>query len=169
VSRTRQLLLWVAFFNVVWLFCCFVVVFYPSGDTRAVLARSGTAIELTTDHIPTLQSETERIHRAGGAIVRGRVQGVLGVSRSFGDIEYKTLREKSWGSAITADLVIATPAIKIVEIVPEDEFIIIASDGLFDVSLFAALIGDRLLFFLITFCCCCFILGVLLAAHDWEI
>ena len=167
VSRTRQLLLWVAFFNVVWLFCCFV--FYPPGDTRAVLARSGTAIELTTDHIPTLQSETERIHRAGGAIVRGRVQGVLGVSRSFGDIEYKTLREKSWGSAITADLVIATPAIKIVEIVPEDEFIIIASDGLFDVSLFAALIGCRLLFFLITFCCCCFFLGVLLAAHDWEI
>ena len=75
------------------------------------------------------------------------MQGVLGVSRSFGDIEYKTLREKSWGAAITADLVIATPAIKIVEIVPEDEFIIIASDGLFDVSPFATLMGYRLLYF----------------------
>ena len=151
------------------LFCCFVL--RAPGDTRAVLARSGTAIELTTDHIPTLQSETERIHRAGGAIVRGRVQGVLGVSRSFGDIEYKTLREKSWGAAITADLVIATPAIKIVEIVPEDEFIIIASDGLFDVSPFATLMGYRLLFFFITICFggASFFSGVLLAAHDWKI
>ena len=104
-----------------------------AGDTRAVLARNGTAIDLTTDHIPTLQSETERIHRAGGSIVRGRVQGVLGVSRSFGDIEFKTLKEKSWGATFSANLVSATPEVKVVEIMPEDEFIIIGSDGLFDI------------------------------------
>lgn len=103
------------------------------GDSRAVLARQGTAIDLTIDHIPTLQSETERIHRAGGSIVRGRVQGVLAISRAFGDIEYKTLKEKSWGLEFTHDLVIPTPAVKVIDIVPEDEFVIIASDGLFDV------------------------------------
>lgn len=103
------------------------------GDTRAVLARQGTAVDLTEDHIPTLQSETERIHRAGGAIVRGRVQGVLGVARSFGDIEFKTLKEKSWGGSFSEDLVTSIPDVKIVDILPEDEFIIIASDGLFDI------------------------------------
>ena len=109
------------------------VVIASVGDTRVVLARQGTAVDLTEDHIPTLQSETERIHRAGGSIVRGRVQGVLGVARSFGDIEFKTLKEKSWGASFSANLVSSIPEVKVIELLPEDEFIIIASDGLFDI------------------------------------
>ena len=97
-----------------------------------MLARQGRAMDLTTDHVPTIQSETERIHRAGGSVVRGRVQGVLGVSRAFGDIEFKLLKEKSWGSEFAADLISVEPEICVVEIQPEDEFIIIASDGLYD-------------------------------------
>ena len=102
------------------------------GDSRAVLARAGRAVDLSTDHMPTVQSETERIHRAGGSVVRGRVQGVLGVSRAFGDIEFKTLKEKSWGGAFSGDLVSVEPEVHSQMLVPEDEFIIIASDGLYD-------------------------------------
>ena len=67
-----------------------------------------------------------------GRWFEGRVQGVLGVSRAFGDIEFKSLKEKSWGSKFSADLVSVEPEVSVVEIQQEDEFIIIASDGLYD-------------------------------------
>ena len=75
----------------------------------------------------------ERIHRAGGKITNNRVQGVIAVSRSFGDIEYNYVKEQSWGKSFDDDLIIATPDIFIEKRVPqEDEFLIIASDGLWD-------------------------------------
>ena len=90
-------------------------------------------IEITVDHKPALQAEMERIHRAGGKITNNRVQGVIAVSRSFGDIEYNYVKEQSWGKSFDDDLIIATPDIFIEKRVPqEDEFLIIASDGLWD-------------------------------------
>ena len=52
--------------------------------------------------------------------------------RSFGDIEYKILKEKSWGKEFTADLVSSEPELFTVERSKEDEFLIIACDGRFD-------------------------------------
>ena len=62
------------------------------GDSRAVLAfRNGgalvTARRLTTDHTPALPSEHDRIIGAGGFVSRGRVAGILAVSRALGDLE----------------------------------------------------------------------------------
>ena len=103
------------------------------GDSRAVLSRLGRVVEITVDHKPALQAEMERIHRAGGKITNNRVQGVIAVSRSFGDIEYNYVKEQSWGKSFDDDLIIATPDIFIEKRVPqEDEFLIIASDGLWD-------------------------------------
>eukprot|EP00962_Isochrysis_galbana_P013682 scaffold3882_cov110-Isochrysis_galbana.AAC.2 len=58
-----------------------------AGDSRCVLARSGVACRLTTDHSPSLPAETERIEELGGLVIRGRVHGVLAVSRAMGDPE----------------------------------------------------------------------------------
>ena len=44
---------------------------------------------LTTDHKPTLQSESSRVAQAGGFIMRGRVCGILAVTRAFGDYQIK--------------------------------------------------------------------------------
>ena len=58
------------------------------GDSRAVLATGGRPVaRLTVDHTPSVPSEAERITAAGGFISRGRVHGILAVSRALGDLE----------------------------------------------------------------------------------
>jgi protein phosphatase 1G len=60
-----------------------------SGDSRCVLSNDGRAIELSIDHKPDLPTEKARIERAGGFVEENRVKGVLNLSRSLGDLEYK--------------------------------------------------------------------------------
>jgi serine/threonine protein phosphatase PrpC len=60
------------------------------GDSKAVLCRAGVAVELSYDHKPTRSDERQRIENAGGSVVKGRLFGVLGVSRSFGDKRFKS-------------------------------------------------------------------------------
>lgn len=64
------------------------------GDSRALLCRKDTAVPLTEDHDPELPSERERIERCRGKIVwssigRPRVNGILEMTRSIGDVELK--------------------------------------------------------------------------------
>ena len=64
-----------------------------SGDSRSVLAvKKGDrflGIELSEDHKPELATERVRIEKAGGFVEDNRVKGVLNLSRSLGDLEYK--------------------------------------------------------------------------------
>jgi protein phosphatase 1G len=60
-----------------------------AGDSRCVLSNNGTAVELSIDHKPDLSTEKARIERAGGFVEDNRVKGVLNLSRSLGDLEYK--------------------------------------------------------------------------------
>ena len=60
-----------------------------AGDSRCVLAKNGRAIEMSRDHKPDLEQEKQRIHKAGGTVEVGRVNGNLNLSRSIGDLEYK--------------------------------------------------------------------------------
>jgi hypothetical protein len=46
---------------------------------------------------------------SGGWIHNDRLQGVLAVSRAFGDVEHKTLKEKCWEKSFKADPLIAVP------------------------------------------------------------
>jgi hypothetical protein len=41
---------------------------------------------LSVDHVPSLPSEAARVAAAGGVVARGRVLGVLAVSRAIGDV-----------------------------------------------------------------------------------
>ncbi|KAK9108234.1 hypothetical protein Syun_024245 [Stephania yunnanensis] len=94
-----------------------------SGDCRAVLCRvDGTAEALTKDHKAGDEDERRRVEQMGGCVVkRGcwRVQGDLAISRSIGDAHLKR-----W--------VLAEPDTKVLNITPDMEFLILASDGLWD-------------------------------------
>lgn len=97
-----------------------------AGDARAVLCRNGVASRLTHDHKAADEDEKARIREAGGIVLRGRVLGALAVSRSLGDhVRYENFRLK--------DYVIGTPFISRTELREDDEFCIIACDGLWDV------------------------------------
>ncbi|KAL8042000.1 hypothetical protein ABFX02_09G021700 [Erythranthe guttata] len=94
-----------------------------AGDCRAVVSREGAAEALTSDHRPSREDEKHRIETLGGFVVcrNGvwRVLGCLAVSRAIGD---KYL--KQWISA--------EPETKVLKLEPEFEFLLLASDGLWD-------------------------------------
>jgi len=106
------------------------------GDSRAVLSHRGIAVELTEDHRPNNPDEKARIERLGGFIewhgatdskkrpIEGfqkgiwRTNGALGVSRSIGT------KQKPFVSA-KAD-------VKAHTLQEGDEFVVVASNGLWD-------------------------------------
>jgi len=102
------------------------------GDSRALLSREGRAVQLSLDHKPDRRDEAERIESAGGFVSFRRVLGRLAVSRAFGDEEYKAIPDKD-GADTGKPLVIADPEIRLERITPEDDFLLMACDGLFDV------------------------------------
>ncbi|XP_028805928.1 protein phosphatase 2C 51-like [Neltuma alba] len=93
------------------------------GDSRAVLCRGGVAFPLSKDHKPNRPDERERVEKAGGTVISwngDRVLGILATSRSIGDHYMKPY-------------VVSEPEVKVYERTERDEFMVIASDGLWDV------------------------------------
>ena len=107
------------------------------GDSRAVLCRNGVAVDLSRDHKPNDEDEMERIEKLGGSVDwcgdvdpvtddpilhTGvyRVNSNLALSRAIGD--------KSERPFISNEADISTQLVK-----SGDSFIVLASDGLFDV------------------------------------
>ncbi|KAK9761821.1 Protein phosphatase 2C 2 [Basidiobolus ranarum] len=99
-----------------------------AGDSRAVMSINGKVKPLSFDHKPTNQGESARIVNAGGFVEFGRVNGNLALSRAIGDFEFKqNSRLSAEEQAVTAD-----PDITEHQITNEDEFIVIACDGIWD-------------------------------------
>lgn len=112
------------------------------GDSRAILGRqlrdgSWEAVQLSKDHRPDLSEEKERIEMHMGVVSPHMVNGApngpyrvwdsinlekpgLACSRTIGDGAARILG------------VIATPDVTTRSIEPEDKFIIVASDGVWD-------------------------------------
>ena len=119
------------------------------GDSRVVLCRSGgQCVELTSDHKPSRPDEAARVRAAGGFILHKRVMGELAITRAFGDKSFKMgikamLEEDAEALAagngaqtnkdLTAPLVSAEPEIASMLLSHNDEFLLLACDGLFDV------------------------------------
>ncbi|KAF7814533.1 putative protein phosphatase 2C 60 [Senna tora] len=83
---------------------------------------------LTKDHKPDLEVEKDRILKAGGFVRFGRVNGSLNLARAIGDIEFKENKHlPAEKQIITAD-----PDITSVELCSDDEFLVIACDGIWD-------------------------------------
>lgn len=93
------------------------------GDCKVILSRKGVATALTKDHRLTREDERIRIENSGGLLhCRNgvwRVDGTLAVSRAFGDLYLK-------------DHVISEPDIMQLPLTSDCDFLIMASDGLWD-------------------------------------
>ncbi|PKU76292.1 protein phosphatase 2C 50-like [Dendrobium catenatum] len=108
---------------VVAVICSSHIIVANCGDSRAVLYCGKQAIPLSVDHKPDREDEYQRIEAAGGKVIQwygSRVFGVLAMSRSIGDRYLKP-----W--------IIPEPEVVIVPRAREDECLILASDGLWDV------------------------------------
>jgi len=95
-----------------------------AGDSRAIVVRrDGTVVRLSRDHKPGMPDETRRISELGGRVIywgRWRVEGLLAVSRSVGDASLKPY-------------VTAEPEVCEYDIGKEDWFLVLSSDGVWDV------------------------------------
>jgi len=87
-----------------------------AGDARGVLCRAGKAVRLTYDHKGSDKQEAKRITDAGGFVMSGRVNGVLAVTRSLGDSSMK-------------EFVVGSPYTTETQLCDDDEFLILACDG----------------------------------------
>ncbi len=130
-----------------WLVCA------NAGDSRAVFSKKSRAVPLSYDHKPDDEGEERRIRAAGGYVAGGRVEGDLAVSRGLGDFRFKHMptvlanihlitgkpqREISEGQTLMK------PGDQKVSPIPDiilqtrnreqDEFVIVACDGIWDVQ-----------------------------------
>ena len=106
------------------------IVFANCGDSRALLSRNGGQIVFATaDHKPYNENEKLRIEKAGGSVIIQRVNGSLAVSRALGDFDYKRVENLP----CTEQLVSAEPELTCIERSPDDEFLVLACDGIWDV------------------------------------
>lgn len=100
-----------------------------AGDSRAVMAVNGRAQDLSEDHKPALEGEKARIEKAGSIITpEGRVDGNLNLSRSIGDLRYK----KNKNLKPEEHPVTAYPDVMRIDRNNEQDFIIIACDGIWE-------------------------------------
>ncbi|KJE91038.1 leucine-rich repeat-containing protein 69 [Capsaspora owczarzaki ATCC 30864] len=91
------------------------------GDSMAVLCRSGKAKLLSVKHAATTMDERERIKSVGGAVSDdARVFGAVDASRAFGDF--------FWAPSVNCN-----PHTTTEPLTQEDEFVILACCGLWDV------------------------------------
>ncbi|XP_045134818.1 proteoglycan 4-like isoform X4 [Portunus trituberculatus] len=93
------------------------------GDSQALLVRRRSPVRMVEPHKPELPVERERVEEMGGCVlnIQGtwRVLGQLAVSRAIGDREYKPF-------------VSSECDIKSLEIEGDEDFLILACDGLWD-------------------------------------
>jgi ribA/ribD-fused uncharacterized protein len=88
------------------------------GDSEAILVNeSARYVEITTPHKPDY--EIDRIKATGAEVFLGRINGMIAISRSFGDERYE-------------GAVIAKPAVWKATLQGENRHVILASDGLWD-------------------------------------
>ncbi|CAN0039927.1 unnamed protein product [Ectocarpus sp. 12 AP-2014] len=95
------------------------------GDSRAVLCSGGRALPMSSDHKPNKPEERRRIQALGGRVVYSfgiprAVNGILAVSRAFGDRNMK--------GAVNAE-----PDVRERGLERHDDFLVLATDGLWDV------------------------------------
>mmetsp|Transcript_11495 Transcript_11495/g.70686 ORF Transcript_11495/g.70686 Transcript_11495/m.70686 type:complete len:185 (-) Transcript_11495:1796-2350(-) len=94
------------------------------GDTRIVISCNSGETHVTKDHKANREDEKKRIEELGGTVLffgTWRVEGMLAVTRSFGDGVLKTL-------------IPAVPEVEVREVSPSNMSVaIIATDGVWDV------------------------------------
>jgi len=101
------------------------VILINLGDCRAVVCESSKVATKTKDHSPEKnEPEKQRLKQTGVSMEYGYVDGKVQVSRAFGDITGKT------GHKIHG--LLSTPEVTIVEVRETTEFLVLATDGIWD-------------------------------------
>lgn len=103
--------------------CSSHVIVANCGDSRIVLSRGKEPVALSIDQKPDRKDERARIEAAGGKVIQWnghRVSGILAMSRSIGDRYLKPY-------------IIPKPEVAVVARAKDDDCLILASDGLWDV------------------------------------
>jgi serine/threonine protein phosphatase PrpC len=105
-----------------------IIVCANAGDSRAIMSQIGdkNAIALSEDHKPENPAETARIKQNGGFVQNNRVNGTLAVSRGLGDFDLKQNPQQPLVSCLP-EFVVRHRNYE------QDEFILVACDGLWDV------------------------------------
>ncbi|XVE96874.1 hypothetical protein REPUB_Repub02eG0261100 [Reevesia pubescens] len=126
------------------------------GDSRAILAQTAGSkakhqieppfnlipLQLTMDHNADVEEEVERIRKEHPddeeAVVNERVKGYLKVTRAFGA---GFLKQPKWNDALyeifrinyvgTSPYITSSPSLYHYKLSPEDKFLILSSDGLY--------------------------------------
>uniref|UniRef100_A0A0D6R9I8 protein-serine/threonine phosphatase n=1 Tax=Araucaria cunninghamii TaxID=56994 RepID=A0A0D6R9I8_ARACU len=111
------------------------------GDARVVLSRGGQAIQLTFDHKPDVEEERKRIEAKNPfpkkplvVNIEGtwRVGGLLALSRAFGDAYLKNWSDGRVDGAEGGYGLIAEPDVTVETITSDDDFVVLATDGLWE-------------------------------------
>merc|ERR1712217_234816 len=113
------------------------------GDSRAVLCRGGQAVAVSEDHKPQRIDEKKRIERAGGLVLQVRGAWRVAASTNPNSMS-KSARKEYQGLAMTrslgdlyfkqpAALALAEPEVTIYSLSEKDHFLVLATDGIFDV------------------------------------
>ncbi len=98
------------------------------GDSRTVLSVNGHAKPLSYDHKPSHPGEKLRIQAAQDFVEADRVRGLLALSRAIGDFRFKDKPHLS----PEEQPVTALPDVIERGLTPDDEFLILACDGIWD-------------------------------------
>lgn len=99
-----------------------------SGDSRSALCRNQKLVILSEDHKPDSEVEKQRIEKAGGVIVNGRVNGGLNLTRALGDFDYKSTPNLEYHE----QMITCHPDVIVVPRQSDDEFIIMGCDGIWE-------------------------------------
>ena len=100
-----------------------------AGDSRTILYSNKKVVSLSTDHKPDNEEEKQRISKAGGFIIEGRVNGNLNLSRAIGDLEYK----KNPSLKPSEQLISAYPEVVARKIQKDDHFLVMGCDGIWEI------------------------------------
>lgn len=104
-------------------------IFANCGDSRGILCHNGEVLYNTVDHKPIHTNEKDRIEKAGGSVMIQRINGALAVSRALGDFEYKLDQNLD----PKCQLVSPEPEVFFQSKSENDEFVVLACDGVWDV------------------------------------
>jgi serine/threonine protein phosphatase PrpC len=99
------------------------------GDSRSILIKDKKLHFSSEDHKPMNDGEKRRIEEAGGRVMIQRINGSLAVSRALGDFEYKQRTDRG----DLEQLVSPDPEVTCIERDEQDNYMMVACDGIYDV------------------------------------